>query len=127
MPSVPAVLINPLIECSTAAVYKGFDAFGQFSSVAPPEGFDAPADVHALVAALQATRNDLQAPAIEIAPVISDVLQSLETQRETLLARMSGSGATCFALCSTSADAQTLAAKLTASYPAAWIRACTLS
>jgi 4-diphosphocytidyl-2-C-methyl-D-erythritol kinase len=127
MPAVPAVLINPLVECSTPAVYKGFDALGQFSPVTPPDGFDAPSTVEDLVIALKATRNDLQAPAIHIAPIIAHILQTLEGQNETLLARMSGSGATCFALCATVGDAQNLAGKLIALYPAAWIKACVLS
>ncbi len=127
MPMVPAVLINPLVECSTAAVYNGFDDLGRFSAVTPPTGFEAPADLQTLVVALERTRNDLQVPAIRIAPVIGDILQALGAQTETLLARMSGSGATCFALCTSLVDAQNLAAKLSGLYPTAWIKACTLS
>ncbi|HVZ29531.1 MAG TPA: 4-(cytidine 5'-diphospho)-2-C-methyl-D-erythritol kinase [Asticcacaulis sp.] len=127
LPSVPAVLINPLVECSTAAVYKGFDALDQFSPVTPAEGFERLKGVGDLVDALRRARNDLQAPAIQIAPAIADILQMLEAQSETLLARMSGSGATCFALCATPDEAQSLAVKLAAIYPAAWIKACTLS
>lgn len=124
---LPAVLINPLVECSTAAVFRGLDALGRFSPVTPPPGFEALSGVGELVTALKATRNDLQAAAIAIAPVIADILQALEAQSETLLARMSGSGATCFALCTDAASAQDLAGRLSVLYPAAWVRACTLN
>ena len=55
------------------------------------------ADVDALLGWLGTTRNDLQPPAIAAAPVIADVLQALEGQGARL-ARMSGSGATCFGI-----------------------------
>jgi 4-diphosphocytidyl-2-C-methyl-D-erythritol kinase len=51
-----------------------------------------------LVDALAATTNDLQDPAIGLCPIIQDVLTAIETSEGCLLARMSGSGATCFGL-----------------------------
>jgi 4-diphosphocytidyl-2-C-methyl-D-erythritol kinase len=51
-----------------------------------------------LLATLQTTRNDLEAPAALLAPVIGDVLAALAGDPDCLLARMSGSGATCFGL-----------------------------
>ena len=125
LPFIPAVLINPLVECSTAAVYAGFDAMGRFQNVDGPD-FAEPVGVQALAAALKATRNDLEAPAIRIQPVINEVLEDLSTQPEALLARMSGSGATCFALCATTENAILLASRLETLWPNAWVRACTL-
>jgi 4-diphosphocytidyl-2-C-methyl-D-erythritol kinase len=126
LPRLPAVLINPLVECSTAAVYRGFDDLDQFSDIDGP-GFSETVSVDALVDALKATHNDLQAPAMVIQPVINDVLNSLAAQPETLLARMSGSGATCFALCASGTDATVLAQRLNNLWPKAWVRACTLA
>lgn len=126
LPRLPAVLINPLVACSTAAVYGGFDAQGEFQDVDGP-GFPEPVRPEVLVETLKTTRNDLQAPAIRIQPVINDVLDSLAAQPETLFARMSGSGATCFALCGSDQDAQALAKQLETLWPDAWVQACTLS
>jgi 4-diphosphocytidyl-2-C-methyl-D-erythritol kinase len=126
LPRLPAVLINPLVECSTAAVYSGFDDLGQFADIDGP-GLDGDLDLDALVEGLKGPRNDLQAPAVVIQPVINDVLESLAAQPETLLARMSGSGATCFALCGSDQDASILAKRLEGIWPGAWVRACALN
>jgi len=124
LPIVPAVLINPGVACSTPAVYRGFDGIGHFSAL------DAVAEnivnIEALVKLQAATRNDLQAPAIALQPVIADVLAELEAQPETILARMSGSGATCFALCATDADAQALGRRIQRLRPRAWVAPCRL-
>lgn len=126
LPRIPAVLINPLVECPTPAVYSGFDALGEFLDIDGP-AFSELVSLEALVEALEATRNDLQAPAVRLQSVINDVLESLMAQPETLFARMSGSGATCFALCAGDQYAEALAARLEGLWPQAWIKACTLS
>ena len=126
LPSVPAVLINPGVACPTSAVYDGFDALGAVTEIAAQQKFDAINDIDQLVAALKTTRNDLQKPAIQLQPVIAEVLKDLEAQSETLLARMSGSGATCFALCADGQAAKTLAGRLQGLWPAAWVCACRL-
>ena len=124
LPSVPSVLINPGVECSTRAVYQGFDDLGRFPAL------DAVAEdivnIEQLKTLLAMTRNDLQAPAIALQPVIADVLNALAAQPETLFARMSGSGATCFALCETDADARALSHRLQRMWPAAWVAQCRL-
>lgn len=125
LPSLPAVLVNPRVECSTAAVYRGFDDLGRFYETDGPV-FDKATNIEALIAALNATRNDLQAPAVCIQPAINDVLESLSAQPETLFARMSGSGATCFALCADADKAAALAQRLESLWPRAWVRACIL-
>jgi 4-diphosphocytidyl-2-C-methyl-D-erythritol kinase len=120
MSPLPAVLINPGVECPTPAVFKAYDAAAEFAPVDTPwRGEDVIDD-------LATTRNDLEAPAIRLVPVIGEVLASLRAQPETRFARMSGSGATCFALCETLSEAETLAARLRADWPKAWVRACTL-
>ena len=121
LPSVACVLVNPGVECSTPAVYRGLDEMGRFSPL--DHGFPAAVNVDELVAALKATRNDLQPAAINLQPVIGVVLESLATQPETVLARMSGSGATCFALCRDDAAAQTLSDRMQVLWPDAWVHA----
>jgi 4-diphosphocytidyl-2-C-methyl-D-erythritol kinase len=68
-------------------------------------------------------RNDLTDAAIGIVPAIRDVLAGLAAQPGALLARMSGSGATCFALFETKAAAEAAAASLRSAQPRWWIAA----
>ena len=126
LPQVSAVLINPGIECSTARVYGGYDAQARFNEIDAMSGFASLRNVRQLISALSRTRNDLQSPAIHLQPVIAEVLTTLEAQEETLFARMSGSGATCFALCETDEAANALSGRMQAMMPAAWVRACRL-
>ncbi len=121
---VAAVLVNPGIVCSTAEVYHGFDDIETQGGLAA----DLPAKpgLAILVEALARTRNDLQRPAIRLQPVIAQVLTALEAQPETRFARMSGSGATCFALCETDEAAWALGSRMQALWPAAWVRPCRL-
>lgn len=127
LPSIAAVLINPGIACSTPAVYKQYDVLGRFDPTEASAPFRNSINIDFLTTALRDTRNDLQAPAVYLHPQIGELLSDLSSEPETLLARLSGSGATCFALCDTLADAQRLAARLAAKYPQGWVRACTLS
>ena len=78
------------------------------------------------VAALSNNRNDLEAPAIELQPVIADVLSELRQLPGCQLARMSGSGATCFGLFGSNRAAAAAAQVLRGKYPAWWVRATTL-
>jgi 4-diphosphocytidyl-2-C-methyl-D-erythritol kinase len=72
------------------------------------------------------TRNDLEAPAIRLAPTIGEVLATLRAAPEALVARMSGSGATAFALCEGRDAAEALATRLASDHPHWWVRACRL-
>ena len=126
LPQVPAVLVNPGVECSTARVYGGYDAQARFNEIDAMSGFANLHDVRQLISALSHTRNDLQSPAIHLQPVIAQVLTALEAQAETRFARMSGSGATCFALCETDEAAKALSGRMQAMMPGAWVRACRL-
>jgi 4-diphosphocytidyl-2-C-methyl-D-erythritol kinase len=80
----------------------------------------------AAAAWLAGCRNDLEAPALGLEPRIGQALDALRAAPGTLLARMSGSGATCFALCATAEGAHALAARLERDHPGWWARACTL-
>lgn len=92
VPPLPLVLVNPGVPLSTPAV---FAALAQRDNPALPDPDWQ--DAAGLIRWLRATRNDLQAPAITLAPVIAQVLADLQGQGASL-ARMSGSGATCFGL-----------------------------
>jgi 4-diphosphocytidyl-2-C-methyl-D-erythritol kinase len=76
---------------------------------------------------LKDQRNDLEAPALEIAPEIGEVLAELRRLPQCLLARMSGSGATCFALCPGPEAARVAAAAIAERRPNWWCVATALS
>ena len=76
----------------------------------------------ALLAALAGERNDLEAPATSIAPVIGTVLGTLGNLPGCRLARMSGSGATCFALFDTQREAAAAARAVRGAHPVWWVR-----
>lgn len=119
LPPAPLLLVNPGIALPTASVFRA--RHGAFSS---PARFAArPASVGELAALLEERHNDLTAAAIGIVPAIGDVLARLAAQQGALLARMSGSGATCFALFETTAAAEAAAASLASEQPRWWIAA----
>jgi 4-diphosphocytidyl-2-C-methyl-D-erythritol kinase len=97
---------------------------------APPAGQTAPAaqplGLVALLAEIASGRNDLEAPAIELEPAIADVLAVLRKLPGCRLARMSGSGPTCFGLFDSSRAASAAARTLRVGYPAWWVRATVL-
>ncbi len=121
LPSVPCVLINPGVACATAAVYGGFDDLAVFSDLRPVQA-ESVYTVDQLLTILGKTRNDLEPAAIALQPVIAEVLASLRAEPQTAFARMSGSGATCFALCRTDEDAEALGHRMLVRWPAAWVR-----
>jgi len=126
LPPLDAVLVNPRVAVSTAEVYRRFDAEGRFGDVAPPAAPEAFEDARDLAAWLAATRNDLEASAIAVAPAVGTVLETLADEPEALLARVSGSGGTCFALCASDIEAESLAERLEAMAPDWWVQRCRL-
>lgn len=126
LPVLDAVLVNPGVPVSTPAVYRRLDASGWFGDIAPPSMPEAFEDVAELAGWLAAQRNDLERPAVEVAPEVGTVLETLAGERESLLARVSGSGGTCFALCASDIEAEGLAERLEAMAPQWWVRRCRL-
>jgi len=120
------VLANPGALSPTGAVYGAYDDLGAPGGAEPPVWSGAMVTPAAVVDFLQTTRNDLEAPAIGLTPAIGDCLDVLRVQPESLFVRMSGSGATCFAIAEDAAGAQALAHRLTASHPHWWVRAARL-
>ncbi len=112
---VPVLLVNPGVAVSTAAVFKGWSGHD-----AGPIDDGAPLDI------ARKGRNDLEPPAREIAPVIGDVLDRLAST-SPLLVRMSGSGATCFALYTNEATRADAAVKIRQEQPGWWCLESTLA
>ena len=123
LPAVTALLVNPGMALATPAVFKARQ--GPFS--APARFPSMPPDAAGLVALLAARRNDLTAAAVSLMPEIARVLDRLARLDGALLARMSGSGATCFALFAERAAADAAAAQLRREEPRWWVAAAALS
>jgi len=125
-PDLPVVLVNPGVVSPTGPVYRAYDGdVSSWGANAPdwPPRLASPSDMAAF---LRTCRNDLQAPAVALQPAIAETLAEIAAAPQALLTRMSGSGATCFALCEDSRAASGLAARLAAARPNWWVRACTL-
>ncbi|HEY1560479.1 MAG TPA: 4-(cytidine 5'-diphospho)-2-C-methyl-D-erythritol kinase [Caulobacteraceae bacterium] len=126
-PSLHAVLVNPNVASPTARAYRGYD------SAPSPQGADRrwpAADLHSVrdtALFLAECRNDLEAPVIRSTPPVGDVLALLRRQPETLLARMSGSGATCFSLVENARDARLLEERISSQVPGWWVRRTVLA
>lgn len=112
------VLVNPLVPLSTPAVFKG--RTGAFSQASPLGRLLA---FQELVQALKPRRNDLMPAAIQLVPEIKTVLSALEKTQNCALARMSGSGATCFGLYESLNDAKAAAQEIETACPRWWVRA----
>ncbi len=122
LPPCWMVLVNPGVELSTPAVFKRRE--GPFSAEAPLHA--PPVDAEELAARLAERRNDLTSAAVSLEPVVGTVLAELDLLPRALLSRMSGSGATCFALFATGEDAELGACRLRREYPDWWIVAAPL-
>lgn len=122
MPLAHIVLVNPGKGLPTPAVYKDFREKGDAFS--PLRRFEkTPETVEEFISALRARRNDLCAPAQRLMPEIAEIIAALEASDECLLARMSGSGATCFGLYADATAAKSIAVQLQAYRPRWWIKA----
>jgi 4-diphosphocytidyl-2-C-methyl-D-erythritol kinase len=133
LPKLPCVLVNPRLPVATSDVFKALGlrrgelrvgATDVMRATAWPE---AGSSVEDWVEALSAAGNDLEAPAIRIQPVIGEVLSAVSATNGAWLVRMSGSGATCFAIFENTADAQRAAQKIRDGHPQWWVHAGTLS
>lgn len=122
---IPAILVNPGIACPTGPIFQAFDASGagaDFAETDPPEF----TNLSALFDWLGNTYNDLEAPAMARHPAIAKTLGALQDLPGQRITRMSGSGATCFALFESEDAAHAAAAHLTDQHPDWWCVATTL-
>lgn len=120
VPPCWAVLANPRVEVPTPAVFR---ALARKANPAMPEVLPAWPDARDFAAWLATQRNDLETPARSIAPVIGTVLAALAGCEGALLARMSGSGATCFALFDAEGPARAAAAEVQKAHADWWVAA----
>lgn len=118
LPKTGVLLVNPGVQVSTAQI---FAALGPRRGTGMPPPQSAFPDVHALVRFLRGTDNDLQLPAQTIAPIIASLLREMNGLPGALFARMSGSGATCFALFPDEAETATAARHLRTAHSEWWV------
>jgi len=123
MPAAALVLVNPGIGLSTPSVFKARG--GGWSK--PARWTETPPDAAALAALLAERHNDLTDAALGLVPAIADILAWLNRQEGVLLARMSGSGATCFALCADLDAARLTVSRTREAHPGWWADAGTLT
>ena len=95
LPHIPMLLVNPGVAVSTKDVFAALKTRSGAEMTLPQGRF---ADTADLLRFLDTTRNDLEAPALALQPVIGEVLAAIRALPGALLARMSGSGATCFGI-----------------------------
>ena len=126
-PSCGVVLANPGQALATHAVYAALRA-EPLGAVRhhDADSLDFRGDFSALLAYALPRGNDLEAPAANLVPEIRGVLAALSGLEGVRLARLSGSGPTCFALFATEEEARSGAAALAAAHPAWWIAPGTL-
>lgn len=124
---LPAVLINPGVPVATAPVFKALGlGVGERLTGAAHSAMSNGLLPDALLTAITPARNDLEAPALTVAPVIGETLAALRAQPGCRLARMSGSGATVFALFGHRSQAALAAHAIKGSNPGWWVAATML-
>jgi 4-diphosphocytidyl-2-C-methyl-D-erythritol kinase len=121
LPPLPAVLVNPGAALATRAVFAGWMP-GTPPGPLNQEALVKLSDRKALLQFLAGQQNDLERPAVALAPVVAEVLVAMRGLSGCVVARMSGSGSTCFALFNSAAEATIGAETLHAKYPQWWVR-----
>jgi 4-diphosphocytidyl-2-C-methyl-D-erythritol kinase len=133
LPSMPCVMVNPRVPVPTKDVFQALGLRNGELLVGAADVLEAPAwpeegaTIADWVDVLATVPNDLEAPAIGIEPVIGDVLEALRAAAGVKLARMSGSGATCFAIFGEPVEAHAGAEQIRHDHPGWWVHAGTLS
>ena len=125
LPPLPVVLVNPGVPSPTGSVYRAYDAgvSAQADHPDPPEDWS----VAAVIDWLAAQRNDLQGPAVMFQPSVGEALHAAEGLQGARLVRMSGSGATVFALFDGQEQARAAASGLSRRRPEWWVEAAVLN
>jgi 4-diphosphocytidyl-2-C-methyl-D-erythritol kinase len=126
LPRLPAVLVNPRRPLLTAATFRELRA-GPASMRSKPPVIPGPfATVEDLIAHLGRQGNDLERPAMQLLPAIADIMAALIARSGCLLARLSGSGPTCYGLFDAGEAASEAAAVIADAQPDWWVRATEL-
>ncbi len=127
LPRLPAVLVNPGVALETRQVFGRMGlAPGQDAGLPPHPDLADGLDGSDLAARLRRARNDMEDAAGVLAPVVPHVLSVLGAARGCRLARMSGSGTTCFALFGDCRQAARAARAIRRDHPGWWIKAAIL-
>jgi 4-diphosphocytidyl-2-C-methyl-D-erythritol kinase len=133
LPKMPCVMVNPCVPVPTRDVFaalglrSGELLVGASDVLQSPAWPEEGASLEDWVEALSLSSNDLEEPAMRIQPVIGEVLSALNATNGAWLARMSGSGATCFAIYENTAEAERASQKLLLDHPKWWVHAGVLS
>jgi 4-diphosphocytidyl-2-C-methyl-D-erythritol kinase len=133
LPKLPCVMVNPRVPVATKDVFaalglrNGELLVGAADILESPSWPDGGASLGDWVEAISIVPNDLEAPAMRIQPVIGEVLSALRAGDGMLLARMSGSGATCFAIFADAPKARAASETIRRDHPAWWVHAGVLS
>jgi 4-diphosphocytidyl-2-C-methyl-D-erythritol kinase len=133
LPKIPTVLVNPCVAVATKDVFAALGLRNGELLVGATDvlrGTDWPepgASLEDWVEVLAASSNDLEEPAMRIQPAIGDVIAALSATNGAWLVRMSGSGATCFAIYENTADAGRAAERIRFDHPGWWVHAGVLS
>ncbi|WP_424927194.1 4-(cytidine 5'-diphospho)-2-C-methyl-D-erythritol kinase [Amaricoccus tamworthensis] len=117
LPEFHLVLVNPRVAVMTGAVFQGLRSRDNPSMSDPPEF----TDLNTFVEFLRTCRNELEHPAIAVQPVIADVIAALADTTGCRLARMSGSGATCYGVFKTAAESESAVSSLRSTHPNWWV------
>jgi 4-diphosphocytidyl-2-C-methyl-D-erythritol kinase len=133
LPKLPCVMVNPRVPVATKDVFAALGLRNGELLVGAADVLESPAwpeqgaSIADWVDAISIVNNDLETPAIRVQPVISVVLSALGAADGMMLSRMSGSGATCFAIFSNAAKAQAASDQIRRDHPEWWVHAGTLS
>jgi 4-diphosphocytidyl-2-C-methyl-D-erythritol kinase len=126
LPRLAAVLVNPRVAVATKDVFAGWKPVAGQGASLDASALAQLADPGQFLQFLQSQANDLETPAVALAPVIAEALAALRALPGCGVARMSGSGATCFALMSSATAAAAAAKAMQGKFPDWWVRACAL-
>ncbi|MBR0718243.1 4-(cytidine 5'-diphospho)-2-C-methyl-D-erythritol kinase [Bradyrhizobium liaoningense] len=133
VPTMPCVMVNPRLPVATKDVFaalglrNGELLVGVTDVLGSPSWPDAGGSLEDWVEALATSSNDLEEPATRVQPAIGEVISALNATNGAWLARMSGSGATCFAIYENTADARRAAETIRHEHPGWWVHSGTLS
>lgn len=128
LPRLPALMVNPRVAVPTPDVFRRLGMAAGARNADDPAGhvetFNGRGGLSRsdLIALLATSRNDLEPPALAIAPVIGEALALLRADRGCRLARMSGSGATVFGLFDTCRAAAAAGKVIASQHPGWWIK-----
>jgi 4-diphosphocytidyl-2-C-methyl-D-erythritol kinase len=126
-PPLCALLVNPGLPLRTRAVFEALGARPVEGNAGGRNAIEPLPTAGALLSYLQRQNNDLEPPAARLLPAVADVLAALRASPACLLARMTGSGPTCFGIYPTPSAAESAARTIAAAAPAWWLRTTQLS